>query len=136
MRSDEQEIRNLVANWLRASEAGNTDAVLELMAEDVVFLQPGQPPMRGRSAFREAQAGHSAFKIEAKSEIQEVRVGGDFAWCWNYLTVALTPKAGGETVRRAGHVLSVLQKQAGRWVIVRDANMLTRIEVKSGEAAR
>jgi len=25
-------------------------------------------------------------------------------------------------------VLSLLQKQAGRWVIVRDANMLSRVE--------
>ena len=128
MQSDEQAIRNLVDNWLRASEAGNTDAVLELMADDVVFLQQGQPPMRGRSAFREAQSSHSAFKVEAKSQIQEVQVAGDFAWCWNYLTVAVTPKTGGNTVTRAGHVLSVLQKQAGRWVILRDANLLTRVE--------
>jgi len=128
MQTDEQAIRDLVENWLRSSEAGDTAAVLELMADDVVFLQPGQAPMRGRSAFREAQASHAALKIEAKSDIQEVRVIGDFAWCWNYLTVAVT-KSDGNTATRAGNVLSVLQKQAGRWVIVRDANMLTRVEV-------
>ena len=128
MQTDEQAIRNLVDAWLRASEGGETESVLTLMADDVVFLQPGQPPMRGRSAYREAQASHAALKIEAKSDIQEVRVSGNFAWCWNYLTVSVTPKSGGNTVTRSGHVLSVLEKQADRWVIVRDANMLTRVE--------
>ena len=128
MATDEQAVRDLVHEWLRASQAGDTQSVLELMAENVVFLQPGQPPMRGRAAFREAQASHAALNIEAKSDIQEVRVCGNFAWCWNYLTVSITPKSGGNTVTRAGHVLSVLHKQAGRWVILRDANLLTRVE--------
>jgi ketosteroid isomerase-like protein len=39
--------------------------------------------------------------------------------------VIVTPRSGGTPVKRAGNTLSILQKQAGRWVIVRDANMLT-----------
>ena len=46
MQSDEQEIRDLVSTWLEATEAGDTEKVLELMAEDlvpgdIVFLQEG-----------------------------------------------------------------------------------------------
>jgi len=51
MEDDEQAIRRLVATWLAASKAGDTATVAGLMAEDVVFLTPGQPPMRGRAAF-------------------------------------------------------------------------------------
>ena len=50
-KSDEQAIRDVISNWLRATAAGDVDAILPLMAEDVVFLRPGQPPMRGREAF-------------------------------------------------------------------------------------
>ena len=48
MRSDEQAIRDLIANWARASAAGDLPQILSAMSEDVVFLTPGNPPMRGR----------------------------------------------------------------------------------------
>jgi len=128
MSTDESAIRELIASWLRASRSGDTDTVLGLMAEDVVFLQPGQIPMRGRSGFAAAQKAMSDVDIDASSEIQEIRILGDWAWCWNRLSVVVTPRHGGAPVKRAGDVLSVLQKQAGRWVIVRDANMLSRVE--------
>jgi ketosteroid isomerase-like protein len=44
MSSDDQEIRNLVATWMAATKAGDIEKVLSLMAEDVVFLLPRQPP--------------------------------------------------------------------------------------------
>ena len=51
MTTDEQSIRNLVAQWHSATAAGDVKNVLSLMAEDVVFLVAGQPPMKGRSMF-------------------------------------------------------------------------------------
>lgn len=57
MQSDEQEIRQLVTNWMEASKAGDADKVLSLMADDVVFLVTGQPPMIGKSAFAAALHG-------------------------------------------------------------------------------
>ena len=129
MKSDEQEIRDLVATWLSATKARETGKVLDLMAEDVVFLQPGQPPMRGRSGYahRKKVSAIAQFDIEGVSDIQEIRVFGDWAYCWNHLTVVFTPRDGGSGGKRAGHVLSILQKQDSKWVIVRDANMLTTV---------
>ena len=43
---------------------------------------------------------------------------------WTRLTVVMTPPNGAPSVRRAGHTLSILRKQNGRWVIARDANLL------------
>ena len=51
MANDEQAIRALIGTWMRATAEGNLPQILRLMAEDVVFLTPGQPPMRGRDAF-------------------------------------------------------------------------------------
>src|ERR687888_2742756 len=95
MQSDEQAIRELVATWLSASKAGDTGRVLSLMAEHVVFLVPGQPPMRGKAAFAAGQSGLQQFEMEANSEIQEVKVFGEWAYLWTKLTVVMTPKKGG-----------------------------------------
>jgi ketosteroid isomerase-like protein len=46
MQNDEQEIRQLVSTWMSATKAGDVEAVLLLMADDIVFLGPGQPVMR------------------------------------------------------------------------------------------
>jgi uncharacterized protein (TIGR02246 family) len=124
--SDEQAIRDVISNWLSASKAGDRDTVLQLMAEDAVFLQPGQAPMRGRAAFAAAQEALAGAEIDGRAEIQEIRVAGDLAYCWNHLTVVVTPR-GGKPVTRAGHVLSILRKEHGRWVIYRDANLLSSV---------
>jgi uncharacterized protein (TIGR02246 family) len=124
--ADEQAIRDLVANWLRATTAGDLPQLRGLMAEDVVFLTSGQPPMRGKEAFSTAfrsALGH--VRINAISEIQEVRVMGEFAYCWNHFTVTTTPLDGGPPKRSKGHTLTILRKtHEGRWVVTRDANML------------
>jgi len=128
MQADEQAIRDLVATWMRASAAGDAEGLIPLMAEDVVFLLPGQPPMRGRDAFIAAmREGFKQIRMEATSDIQEIHVFGDLAYCWNHLSVTITPRAGSaSSKRRSGYVLSVLRKDAsGKWVISRDANLLT-----------
>jgi uncharacterized protein (TIGR02246 family) len=126
MNADEEAIRALVAKWHRATAAGDVDAILPLMAEDVVFLVAGQRPMRGRDTFekglRTLLASH---RIESTGDVQEAAVSGDMAYCWSILNVAVTPLAGGGTVRRSGSALSILRKQpGGNWVIIRDANLL------------
>jgi uncharacterized protein (TIGR02246 family) len=128
MRSDEQDIRQLVTTWMEASKAGDAETVLSLMADDVVFLVAGQPPMIGKSAFAaamQAQSGQGRPHIEGKSEIQEIQVLGDWAYLWTKLTVVVTPPGGASPVTRAGYTLSILKKQDGKWLLARDANMLS-----------
>ena len=127
MQNDDQAIRELIATWLRATKAGDTERVLSLMAEDAVFLVPGQPPMLGRAAFAAAQSGLEQVDIDATSEIQEIKVLGEWAYLWTKLSVVMTPKKGGAPNKRAGYTLSILQKKAGSWVLFRDANMLAEL---------
>jgi uncharacterized protein (TIGR02246 family) len=109
MQNDEQPIRQLVATWLSAARAGDSKKVLSLMAEDVVFLTPGQPPMRGKAAFAASQAGLGEARIDATSEIQEVKGSGEWVWLWTALIVVVTPKKGAP-VRRRSNTLSILQR--------------------------
>jgi uncharacterized protein (TIGR02246 family) len=128
MGSDEQEIRQLVATWMAATKAGDVETVLSLMADDVVFLVPGQPPMIGKASFAaasRAQSTRGAPQFDGKSEIQEINVSGDWAFMWTRLTVVVTPAGGGASTTRAGHTLTVLGKEKGRWVLARDANLLS-----------
>jgi uncharacterized protein (TIGR02246 family) len=124
--ADEQAIRDLIGNWLRATIAGDLPRLLNMMSEDAVFLAPGQPPLQGKEAF--AAAFRSALghvRINATSEIKEIRVDEEMAYCWNYFVVTATPLDGSPPNRRKGYTLTILRKtRLGAWVLTRDANML------------
>lgn len=125
MEKDEQEIRKLVETWMAATTAGDVETVLGLMADDVVFLVPGRPPMdkAGFAAASWAQSKGPAPAIDGKSEIQEIKVLGDWAYMWTRLSVAVSPP-GAPTMNRSGHTLSILRRENGKWLLARDANML------------
>ena len=128
MQSDEQEIRQLVSTWMTASKAGDVETVLSLMAEDAVFLVPGQPVMRKAdfAVAARAQSAQGSPQFDGTSEIQEIKILGDWAFMWTKLTVVVTPP-GAQPMARAGHTLSILQKLNGKWVLARDANMLAPV---------
>ena len=130
MQSDEEQLRTLVATWMAATKAGDVDTVLSLMTEDVVFLVPGRPPMRKSefAAAAKAQAGAAAPKFDGTSDIQEIKVVGDWAFMWARLTVIVTPPDGSPPIERAGHTLTVFHKQHGRWLLARDANLLAPVQ--------
>lgn len=123
--NDEQQVRDLIAAWLRETKAGNVDAVLDLMAPDVVFLVAGQPPMVGKDAFAASlRAVLGEHAIDSHSIVDEVAVAGDMAYSRTRLEVTVTSKHGGTPMRRSGHTLSIFRKIDGRWLLTRDANML------------
>jgi uncharacterized protein (TIGR02246 family) len=94
------------------------------MAEDVVFLTPGQPPF-GRREFME---GFESFagKVEfsGSAEFEEVVVVGDVAYARGKLAITMGPR-GEKPMKLAGYTLSVFRKKPdGRWVLARDANFV------------
>jgi uncharacterized protein (TIGR02246 family) len=127
MDRDEQQIRELVAAWMAATKAGDADTVLDLVADDAVFLVPGRPIMRKSefAAAMRAQSQHTAPTFDGTSEIQEIRILGDWAFMWTRLTVVATPRGGAPPTKRSGYTLSILKKARGRWLLARDANLLS-----------
>ncbi len=132
METDEQQIRRLVATWIDATKAGDTDTVLSLMTDDVVFLVTGQPPMIGKAAFAaamQAQSGQGVRpQFEGRSEIQEIQIFGDWAYMWTKLSVTITPPASSQPITRAGNTLTILRKENDKWLLARDANMLAVVQ--------
>jgi len=108
------------------------ETVLSLISDDAVFLIAGQPIMRKSdfAAAATAQQAEDAPRFDGTSEIQEIKVLGDWAFMWSKLTVVAT-SPGGEPVTRAGHTLSILRKENGKWRLARDANMLAPVPNES-----
>jgi len=124
MTSDEQAIREVVDTWMRASRAGDTATVLSLMTDDVVFMTPGREPF-GKDVFRSQSGAMEGVQIDGRAEIVELKVLGDWAYLRNHIDLTITPP-GGTPQKRAGYTLTLLQKQAdGRWLLARDANLVT-----------
>ncbi|WP_179401907.1 YybH family protein [Burkholderia guangdongensis] len=126
MSEDERAIRELVETWFTASQRGDLTTVLDLIADDAIFMVAGRPPF-DKAAFAVASRGAAAAgapQMDGRYRIDEVRVLGDWAYLRNFLEISVTPP-GGETMRRSGHTLAILRKEKdGRWRLVRDANLL------------
>ena len=121
---DKQAIRDMVNTWLEASKRGDLTTLLNLLADDVIFIVPGQEPF-GKEEFAAGnQEQMKDTKMEATIDIKEIEVVVPWAWMRSFLTVTFTP-TGGSPSKMSGHILTVLQKQPdGRWVIKRDANFV------------
>lgn len=125
--NDEQAIRQMVDKFLSASQANDLETVLSLLADDVIFMVPGREPF-GKEAFRAQSEQQDGHLMEAKHEIKELEVLGDWAWMRSQLEITVTPP-NSTPVKRSGNILSILKKNPdGAWVISRDANLLTQKE--------
>jgi len=126
MNEDERAIRALIETWMTASRSGDIPTVLSLMADDVVFMTPGREPF-GKEAFASASRAMSdaGMQLEGRSEIVELRVLGVWAYARVRIEVTMT-RQGEAPVHRKGYTLTILRKEPdGRWVLARDANMVT-----------
>jgi uncharacterized protein (TIGR02246 family) len=123
MTDDERAIRSLVDTWMRATRNGDIETVLTLMADDVIFMVPGQKPF-GKEAFEAASRGMRNVRFDGRSHIEELKVLGNWAYLRNHIEMTITPEQGAP-MRRAGYTLTILRKQEdGRWLLARDANLV------------
>lgn len=131
MTPDERELRELHATWIAAVNACDLDGLLEAMTDDVVFVAPGQAPYSREEFSANFSAAHELNEIECTSELEEVVVAGDVAYTRCRDALSVTPRAGGEAKRFAGHRLTVHRRQPdGRWLLARDAHTVSPIEEK------
>jgi len=123
--SDEQAIRAVIAEWLRASAVGDFSTMLTLLADDMVFLVPGQAPF-GKNEFKAAWEGPmQGAKVSADCDVEEILISGDLGFTRTRLGVEITTPDG-KTSRAKGNTMTLFRRQPdGRWLLARDANLLT-----------
>jgi uncharacterized protein (TIGR02246 family) len=124
MSDAELAIRTLIETWCRATEAGDMAAILPLMADDMVFLTPGNANF-GKAEFA-AQPRPPGMQIQVHADVQEIRVSGDLAYAWLKLAVTITPP-GGAPMNLAGHTLGIYRRENARWLLARDANLVAPV---------
>jgi uncharacterized protein (TIGR02246 family) len=120
---DERAIRELVDTWMRASRAGDTETVLGLMSDDVLFMVPGREPF-GKQTFAANSRCMDGVRLEGSADIRELKILGDWAYLRNFVEITITPP-GGKPIQRSGFTLTILRKEPdGRWLLARDANLV------------
>ena len=123
MQDDERAIREMVDTWLEASKRGDLTTLLNLLADDVLFITPGKEPF-GKEQFAAGNEAMKDVKMEAAIDIKEIEVVGPWAWMRSFLRVSFTDPQG-DPAKLSGHILTIVQKKPdGQWVIKRDANFV------------
>lgn len=118
-------IAELQQRDIEANIAVDTDKLLALRTDDIVYLVPGRPPIVGQDAVRkyleEIRQQLTDWDMVAYEENwQEVRVVGDMATQWGAINIRA--KKQGERAESAAvrNVIQVLRRQPdGSWKISR-----------------
>jgi uncharacterized protein (TIGR02246 family) len=118
-------IRKLNERWSAAVRAKDVTGLTGMVTDDVVFLPPGFPPIRGKQAVQEMYATFFAqfAEVEQTVSIEEIEAAGDWAFAWGSEKLVLTPKGGGAAVQMEGKGMTILRRDAdGSWRFARGIN--------------
>lgn len=122
---DKQTIQRLTEDWVAALRRKDIACLTSMITEDVVFLPPGLPPVRGK---QEVAAMYNRFfpqfsSVEQTVSVEDVEVAGDWAFTWGTESLVLVPQTGGTRIRMQGKGMSILRRQAdGSWKFARGIN--------------
>ena len=125
LEEDKKAIAELQRRDIEANIAVDTDKLLELRTDDVVYLVPGRPPLVGKDAVRKYLEGirqelANWDMVGYEENWQEVQVVGEFAFEWG--TVNIRAQKDGQRQESAAvrNVAQVLKRQPdGSWKIAR-----------------
>ena len=127
----EKEIRGWFESWQSSTKSGDLKKVHSLIADDAVFLVPGEGRWDKKTfaaAVTMDPSQEQNLEYEGQSDIQEIRVFGNLAYLWTQIVFSLTPKGEGAPLKYAGHSLSILEKRDDGWVLIRDANTVRPVQ--------
>jgi uncharacterized protein (TIGR02246 family) len=115
-------IASVLQEHVDAVNAGDVDSLLAGMTDDVVYLPPDQPLLRGKEQLRALMTpAYEQLDAQISMRAEETVVAGDWAWEWGHLSGSMRPKAGGQATELDGKYFYVYQRPgAGSWRIARD----------------
>ncbi len=103
----------------KANVAGDFDAIVEMMTEDVLLMNPNEQIIQGRAeVLKWFNAFKSATFTEHKHELLEVVGYGDIAYARGAYKNAFIYEGIDEPIKGEGKTLMILRKQPdGTWLI-------------------
>ncbi len=122
--ADISAIKEVLNKYATACNTGDFDSWITLWADDGVRMPPGAPARIGKAQIIEEMKPvfeQIIFELTIPS-IEDAKVYGDFGLTHCNYTLAVTPKAGGETiVMPDGKALTLYERQPdGSWKIAYD----------------
>jgi len=118
-------IQKLHQDDIAATIARDADALTALWDDDAVLLQPGTPPVIGKSAFhdfmKQAILNSANVKVVTYApDIRDIRVVGDVAYEWGYFEAAQKGSDQKALQRLRAKLLRVMKRQSdGSWKFTR-----------------
>jgi uncharacterized protein (TIGR02246 family) len=118
-------IKGVLNQYAVACNTGDFDLWISLWADDGVQMPPDENSIIGKDQIREAnKPGFDQMNLDiAITSIEGAKVYGDIGLTHCNYTLAVTPKAGGETVIAVpdGKALTIYERQSdGSWKILYD----------------
>ena len=113
--ADVEAIKSLSDEIMKAYNEGDLEALTAIVAEDVVFMPPGEPALIGKEAMRN---WHDFDKIsfDVNITVEEVQVLGDWAFIRDIWIGTVTQNESGEKFELNNKSLILLRRQPdGTW---------------------
>jgi uncharacterized protein (TIGR02246 family) len=121
--ADIQAIHRFFEEWDEAAIAGDDDANVLRVTDDIIWMEPNKPAIVGKDAllesFQSSSEDHSW--QDMKTIVEEIRILGDWAYVRSSYSAAMVPKDGGDPVPRIGKIVDIFERQPdGSWKMARD----------------
>lgn len=116
---DVRAIEAVHERWIVMEKAGDATAVLDLCADDIVWMPPDAEPLRGRQAIRCWLSGPRVLIDEIEISRLAIAGGGRVAWkTCDFVTVSRSADAATSTVTRGSHLWILRRQDDGQWRVV------------------
>ena len=107
------DIKQFVKGWAEASNAGDLDRIMSMVADNCVRIPPNAPPLIGKEVIRkDQQQFFDLYTSKGDEAVVDFHACGDFAFSRGTWSYDLIPKAGGEPTKAYGNFLDIYQKQS------------------------
>lgn len=135
-RTDVRAVADILRRIESAENAGRSDDIEQMMADDAVIMVPSQPVQEGKAAcagfVREVLRGLlEQFNRRITYVSAEVRIIGEVAFDRGSFSFTCSPKSGGESTNETGKYLFLYSRgAAGSWKIAR---VIVNLDEQDGE---
>jgi uncharacterized protein (TIGR02246 family) len=124
---DRRAILRLGKMWEEAMRRQDVSALLELVTNDVLFMPPNMPSVRGKAAVAEMfRVFFSNSTVDQTFNPEEIQIGGNWAFARGQDVMTIVPRDGGPPVRAEARGISILHRDAdGAWRFARGMTNMT-----------
>lgn len=114
--NDVERLTELRDEYVEAENTGDVDGILETCRDDILFIPPEAPPVKGIDASREFLGEFlDTFDITIELSREAISVVGDLAYEWGTVSGTLTPPDGQSEPVSNSYLIVYQRDSDGTW---------------------